>query len=376
MSDRDVEQFFFRTGATAALESVGGRGPGYKEYRAPPVRADRAPFHLDLQAVLPTRCRAIRAGGQIVFHAVGDTGGVNGTGAQVNVADHMARHIRDSVLPHQPSFLYHLGDLVYYHGEDKAYHDQFYFPYQDYPAPIFAIPGNHDGDTPNAKDTLAPFCKHFCAAEAGHPDEAGHSNRPTMTQPNCYWRLQAPFVTVVGLYSNVSGALDDPDGESTPQEGWLTEELRTVPADQCLLLAVHHPLYSLGKHGGTEPVRAAVLRAVRASGRVPDGILTGHDHCYQRFTLKLDGRQVPVVVAGAGGFATYDDLTRVKEDGDLPDGVKLEAYNDKRPGFLRLTVSAERLTGEYFTVPRHGRERKPAKLRDEFVLDPKTHRFR
>jgi hypothetical protein len=353
-ANQDVERFFFQTSPTAALESVGGRGQGYREYRAPPVRADRAPFRVDLQALLPTRCQTIREGGQIVFHTVGDTGGPNGTGAQQNVADHMAGQIRESVLRQQPSSFYHLGDVVYYHGEDKAYHDPFYVPYQDYPAPIFAISGSHDGDTPDANDTLGPFHRHFCAAEADHPAEAGHSKRPTMTQPNCYWCLQTPLVNVIGLYSNVSGALDDPDGGSTPQEVWLMEQLRTAPADQCLLLAVHHPLYSLGKHGGTESVRAAVLRAVLASGRIPEGILTGHDHCYQRFTLRLDGRQVPVLVAGAGGFATYDDLTRVKEYGDLPDEVKLQAYNDKRPGFLRLTVSVERLTGECFRVPGPG----------------------
>src|SRR5262249_7258833 len=157
----------------------------------------------------------------------------------------------ETELPEQPSFFYHLGDVVYYHGEDVGYHDQFYFPYQDYPAPIFAIPGNHDGDTPDPKDTLKAFCEHFCATEPRNPPEAGHSDRPTMTQPNCYWRLDAPLLTIIGLYSNVSGALDDPKGDAAPQRDWLTEQLRSAPPDWCLLLAVHHPLYSLGKHGGT-----------------------------------------------------------------------------------------------------------------------------
>jgi hypothetical protein len=196
-----------------------------------------------------------------------------------------------------------------------------------------------------------------------------------MTQPNCYWSLQAPFLTIVGLYSNVPGALDDPDGSSTPQGDWLTKELQTAPADQCLLLAVHHPLYSLGKHGGTDLVREAIQGAIRESGRMPDTIFTAHDHCYQRFTLKQEGRHVPVLVVGAGGFATYDDLTVVKENRPLPRGVKLEASNDQRPGFLRLTVTAETLTGEYFTVPKPGKEHKAAKLRDQFVLNLETHRL-
>jgi hypothetical protein len=107
---------------------------------------------------------------------------------------------------------------------------------------------------------------------------------------------------------------------------------------------------------------------------VPDAVFSGHDHCYQRFTLKHDGRHVPVVVAGAGGFATYDDLTPVKLHRFLPENVRLKAYNDKRPGFLRLTVTAETLQGEYFTVRKPGREHKPPKRRDHFVLDLQTHR--
>ena len=102
---------------------------------------------------------------------------------------------------------------------------------------------------------------------------------------------------------------------------------------------------------------------------MPDAIFTGHDHCYQHFTLKYEGQHVPVVLAGAGGFATYDDLTRVEEDLPLPAGVKLETYNDKRPGFLRLSVPTKTLTGEYFTAPKPGSERKPAKRRNQFVLN-------
>jgi hypothetical protein len=371
----DIEQFFFRSPAAPGLESAGAARHSHKEFRPPPIEKDRAPFHLDLAACLPTRTRAIAQAGQVVFHMVGDTGGVNGTGAQQNVADHMAQQVRDTQFPDQPSFFYHLGDVIYYHGEEVGYHDQFYFPYQDYPAPIFAIPGNHDGDTRDPADTLAPFLQHFCAREPDHPSEAVHSDRPTMPQPNCYWRLEAPFVTVIGLYSNVSGALDDPDGSATPQRDWLTEQLRTAPSDRCLLLAVHHPIYSLGKHGGTAPVREAVLRAISDSGRVPDAVFAGHEHNYQRFTWKLQGRHVPVIVAGAGGFATYDDITQVDEERPLPADVKLEAFNDKRPGFLRLTITPETLRCEYFTVPKAGNEGRPARRRDRFALNLKSHRL-
>lgn len=375
MATLNVERYFYGGLAELGFESAQADAPGHTEFRTPPVRPDRAPFHLDLASIAPQRAAAITQAGQLVFHAVGDTGGVNGTGAQQNVADHMTRQISDTALPEQPSFFYHLGDVVYYNGENDGYHDQFYFPYQDYRAPIFAIPGNHDGETQDPADTLAPFFEHFCALEPTHAPEARQSDRPTMTQPNCYWRLDAPFLTIVGLYSNVSGALDDPNGTATPQRDWLTEQLRAATADKCLLVAVHHPLFSLGKHGNNDRLRGDLERAMQDSGRAPDAILSGHDHCYQRFTMNLQNRQIPVVVAGAGGFAGYNDLTRVKTERPIPANVTLEEFNDKRPGFLKLSVTASALTGEYFTVPKPGNEDDPAKLKDRFVLNLETHRL-
>jgi hypothetical protein len=32
-------------------------------------------------------------------------------------------------------------------------------------------------------------------------------------------------------------------------------------------------------------------------------VLSGHAHLYQRFTRKVDGREIPYIVCGSGGFA-------------------------------------------------------------------------
>src|SRR5207302_6031238 len=225
-----------------------------------------------------SRSRAIQEAGQIAFHMVGDTGGFHGRGAQQNVADQMTRQIHDCDLAEQPSFFYHLGDIVYFRGEEAHYHDQFYHPYQNYPAPIFAIPGNHDGTAADAPhSTLAPFMDHFCSPTPVHPVAAGHSDRPTMTQPNCYWTLRAPFVTIIGLYSNVTGELDNTDRGERAQRDWLVEELEAAPADTCLLIAVHHPLFSLGSHGPTPRVAAAIDYAVKKTRRFPDAVFAGHE---------------------------------------------------------------------------------------------------
>ena len=196
-----------------------------------------------------------------------------------------------------------------------------------------------------------------------------------MIQPNGYWTLETPFATIVGLYSNVSGELDDADKDARIQRDWLTEELNTAPADKCLLVAVHHPIYSLGKHGGTKAIEHALEHAMKASDRMPDAVFTGHDHCYQRFIRKREGWRIPFLVVGAGGFAGYDDMTKVKYSLAPPEDVRLKAYEDERPGFLRVTITHDELTGEYFTVPKPGSENKPAKLRDEFTLDLRTHRL-
>ena len=90
------------------------------------------------------RVAAVQKAGQIVFHVVGDSGSVKGPGTQSLVADKMVADFTDPSPADRPQFCFHLGDVVYSFGEAKFYYDQFYDPYCNYPAPIVAIPGNHD----------------------------------------------------------------------------------------------------------------------------------------------------------------------------------------------------------------------------------------
>jgi hypothetical protein len=375
MESREIESLFFRPPPATALELAERRRESSEEYQSPPVRTANRPYRLALASVLPARAAALEAAGKLVFHCVGDTGGVSGRGAQDNVAHHMTRQVNTAALPDQPSFLFHLGDVVYFHGEDTKYHDQFYGPFQDYPAPIFAVPGNHDGMVGgDSVHSLDAFMKHFCSRVAYHAAESGHSNRPTMTQPNPYWRLDAPLVTILGLYSNVSGELDNTDARGTAQRDWLAGEMAAAPADKALLIAVHHPPYSLGGHASTIRVGAAIDYAFGHSGRFPHAVLSGHSHNYQRFTRELSGRQIPYLVVGAGGMAGYD-LARV--DAALPPGpgVKLEHYNHRLPGFIRVTVTADRLKAEYFAVPGAGHEGDLEASDDAFEVDLRAGRL-
>ena len=79
-----------------------------------------------------------------------------------------------------PAFLYHLGDVVYFDGERNRYYDEFYDPYLHYLPPIFAIPGNHDGDLgiPAVGTSLEGFMVNFCAVAATVTPDARDVPRP------------------------------------------------------------------------------------------------------------------------------------------------------------------------------------------------------
>jgi 3',5'-cyclic AMP phosphodiesterase CpdA len=284
-------------------------------------------------------------------------------------------HDQTSLTP-PPSFFYHLGDVVYFDGERGRYYDQFYEPYLHYLAPIFAIPGNHDGDLgiPAVGASLDGFMVNFCAREAVVAPDARDVPRPAMTQPNCYWTLLAPLVTIIGLYTNCP----DHGVVEADQAAWFAGELEAAPADRALIVALHHPPYSADAHHGASPPMRQLLRdAFARAGRTPDLVLSGHVHNYQRFSVPLDDGQLTYVVAGAGGYHNLHYMAHV--DGQPPPipwtdpgtGATLEFYNrENRHGFLRLTVTPSEIEGVYTTVPRpqESWENGPIRQIDTFTI--------
>ena len=351
----------------------------------PPPAPTKPDLTLTLASVMDVS--AIEQAGKLILHCVGDTGGVNGTDVEDAVAEQMeAQYHAATDAGSRPAFLYHVGDVIYYNGQNSLYAAQFYEPYQYYPPFIFAIPGNHDGDTqvrtgdaPDPEPTLTGFLGNFCAAQA----TAVTAYRESMTQPYVFWTLDAPFLTIIGLYSNVDGSLDGRG--SSAQQNWLTAQLEAAATDKCLAVTVHHPPYSLDAvHGGSPDILHALDTAAQASGRMPDVILSGHVHNYQRFTRTIANRDIPYIIAGAGGYANRASLLhRLQKDSSgqqvkapfttTESGVVLEAANTTEPGFLRLTVDATTFTGEYFAVPFSGTP--PTAPIDSFSLDWTTHQM-
>ena len=323
--------------------------------------------HLPLSAILDDK--AIKD--SIVFHMVGDTGGVNGTETEDAVANAMEQQT--------VSFMYHLGDVVYFNGQSSLYEAQFYEPYKYYPAPIFAIPGNHDGDnktrpgdTPDNEPSLYGFFENFCSPHR----TAISTYRDSMTQPYVYWTLTAPFITIIGLYGNVDGSLDGTG--TTTQQQWLTNQLKQADPSTCIIVTVHQPPYSLdASHGGYPEIGNAIDEAAQTSGVYPHAVFSGHVHNYQRFTRKTRNGVIPYIIAGAGGYANSPralhklQLNEQRERITCPfqttlSSVTLQNYNEDLPGFLRLTVDNSTLKAEYFTVDN------TTTLFDSFVLNYKT----
>ncbi len=308
-----------------------------------PKPLGQPPYHYELEAVIPG-ITAIAAGqGSLVFHCVGDTGGIKNPEFQTDVAAAMKADLE--LAPGAlPRFFYHLGDVVYFNGQISEYYSQFYEPYDHYTAPIISIPGNHDGDPINSSQvSLDGWVRYFMQPDAHINPESQDAPRATMSEPNVYFTLDCPFVTIVGMYTNV------PEGGSIDsiQQQWLTNEFATAPADKALIVALHHPIYSFDAyHSGSPRMADAVQHAINDSRRVPNLVLTAHVHNYQRFERSLvKSSKTPFLVIGNGGYYNLHNLTAQPGTTDADTGATLVAANDQQHGYSILTVDAETISG-------------------------------
>jgi acid phosphatase type 7 len=352
---------------------------GNQQFQPLPTPSGPFPYRLDLETIVgPAHAAGLARRRAVSFHVIGDTGGVKFPVPQQIVADVMAHDFDDG--GRLPLFCYHVGDVVYYNGETVQYYSQFYEPYFDYQPPIVGVPGNHDQDPidPLLEPPLTGFVRTFCSTAPQVLPEARDAPRTTMVQPNVYWTLTAAQFTLVGLATNV------PEGGQVDatQLAWLVGELQAAPRDRPLLIALHHPPYSAdAHHGGSRRMADLLDEAFAQARRLPDLVLAGHVHNYQRFTRTTQGREIPYLVVGASG---YWHLHAMAKDGgrdlavpwDVPDSdLQLEGYVDDRHGFLRLTVSRRAIEGAYTTVPRpqeswsHG----PIHVVDAFRVDTRAH---
>lgn len=139
------------------------------------------------------------------------------------------------------------SDVIYPVGSTDDYGTKFFRPYQDYPAPIYAIPGNHDW-----YEDLGGFMRVFCDDAPPLPPEPEprppgrawwrallwHRPRPAdeqsltearklrsqpgqqADQPGPYWAIDAGPLRIVGIDTGLLGTIDAEQG------AWLREVSR------------------------------------------------------------------------------------------------------------------------------------------------------
>ncbi|WP_129311342.1 metallophosphoesterase [Streptomyces sp. L2] len=247
------------------------------------------------------------------FMVIGDTG--EGDASQYAVVPGFLKAGADT------EFAVIASDVIYPVGATDDYGTKFFRPYQDYPAPIYAIPGNHDW-----YEDLGAFMRVFCGEATSALDAESrprplsrawwrtllwHRPRPAdeellaaarelrgapgqqALQPGPYWALDAGPVRIIGIDTGLLGTIDAEQG------AWLREASR---GPKPKILVTGSPLYVDGEHhpcaiegGGTvdEIVRDPDHHYVAAIG--------GDIHNYQRYPVDVDGRTVQYVVAGGGG---------------------------------------------------------------------------
>jgi hypothetical protein len=364
--------------------------------------------------------KAIRQQGRVVFHSMGDSGASESHRLhnELRVMDAISAEYQTLPVSDRPAFLYHLGDIVYNFGEAKYYYDQFYEPLRNYPRPVFAIPGNHDSfilpGTDQSDEPLAVFSRNFCATQPRVTVEAGSLHRTAMTQPGVYFTLDAPFVRIIGLFSN---SLEDPGLISSEAGHWhgvpefqlsyLRAQLTRVRDEHyagAIILAVHHPPFSYskpphqgradgGNHGGSPAMLREIDTICGQVGVYPHAVLSGHAHNYQRYTrtvrLAQSGQdyQVPFIVCGSGGHnvntliyhdfhhrqdpAPGADVSYLEENPALNSrGLVIDRFDDYNYGYLRVTVDAQRM-GIRFNPTSNGGNLGP----DDVTVDLASHQL-
>ena len=266
---------------------------------------------------------------KVSFLVVGDTG--EGDASQYAVVKPLL------ACGHDTHFAVICSDVIYPAGDIGDYETKFYEPYKDYQHPIYALPGNHDW-----YDGLNGFMYHLCGVEppalANTAERAstwnerlkrwlwrkprtGSSSLPVRkrtegsqraNQCSPYFAIETRPLLIVSIDTGMGGPIDREQGE------WLKKISREI--DKPKLLLTGKPIYVNGYHdkkeiedGGTidEIVRAPENRYVAAIG--------GDIHNYQRYPVRVEGRDEPIyyIVSGGGGayMAATHQIPKIELNG-------------------------------------------------------------
>lgn len=231
------------------------------------------------------------------------------------------RRLIDQVVAEAPDFVVSTGDLVKDGGHAGQWERLFAV---EQPLArdrvIYPALGNHDvksGDV--AVDPSARF------ALPGDGDEL-------------YYAFTYARSRMIVLDSNSRGAALD------AQTAWLAAELADARADARIdhvFVVMHHPLYSIGFHGGKEPLRR-IWAPLFARYRV-SAVFAGHDHDYERGAAG----GVHYFVSGGAGASLYPgrDHDRGADAAAIDAFAAVHHYLRVQVDGARIEVTALRVDG-------------------------------
>lgn len=206
------------------------------------------------------------------FAVIGDNG--SGGRQAMAVARQMALTYRGSPF----GFVSLLGDISYYGNFQKRFDDVFREPMGpliDAGVGFELAIGNHDAAL-NHSDTSI---------------EEIEEELRLLGTPGRYYTVSHGPADFFYLDSSVPGLFGP---GSSDQREWLDDMLASSTS-QWKIVALHHPLYSSGRHGSTLGAREQ-LEPILVRRHV-DLVLAGHDHDYERIHPQ---RGVNYVVSGGG----------------------------------------------------------------------------
>jgi hypothetical protein len=124
-------------------------------------------------------------------------------------------------------------------------------------------------------------------------------------------------------------------------------------ARKALIFAVHHPPYSNGTHPSSPEMLAELDDKCTTAGIMPDLVISGHAHNYQRHTRyrNFDNRamQIPFVVAGCGGYPLqHVDVADGQTHGDRTFDKSLKDH-----GYLLIEATPSAVTVEMWQATDH-----------------------
>ncbi|MEA2514638.1 MAG: acid phosphatase type 7, partial [Thermomicrobiales bacterium] len=274
--------------------------------------------------------------GAVTLVAVGDIACKAGEVPSSTRCQHQATS--DLAVQANPDTVLVLGDVQYECAATSDFAASYDSSWGRLKAVTRPVIGNHEYNWGDGRNPPCPEVAMPSGAE-GYWSYFGAAANPL--DPACRARCQGYYSFDVGAWHVVvlnsmlcTGAINNSNQcyVGSPQEKWLKNDLRNR-ANQCVLAAWHHPLFSTGERApGTKPLWDALY----AAGA--EVMLTGHLHRYEQWAPQ-DGTGAATqfglrqFIAGTGGknFHTWN--------GSFP--ANLEVVNDRAFGVLRLILRGD-----------------------------------